>query len=173
MSVVVHSLSGASTLAIFGPLMAWSVYGRVKRNVGPQPLKERTLWIRIGILLAILIGFTRIDDLLLLSTAAGLALGAALAQFGLRLTRYEFTPGGNFYIPNAWVGMAVSLLFVARIGYRMFVIYGTDGGMAAAMTRTPLTMGLLALVIGYYLAYYGGVLRQAKRHPLLHQAQQT
>ena len=163
---VAHAMSGATSLAILGPLMAWSVYGRVKRNVGPQPLKERTLWIRLGVLLAILVGFSSADEMLLLSTAAGLAFGTALAQFGLKLTRYEFTPAGNFYVPNTWLGLAVSMLFITRIGYRMFVIFGTDGGMAAAMTRTPLTMGLLALVIGYYLAYYGGVLLQARRHPL-------
>jgi formate-dependent nitrite reductase membrane component NrfD len=36
--------------------------------------------------------------------------------------------------------------------------------MANAASRTPLTLGLLALVVGYYVAFYTGVILAARRH---------
>lgn len=168
MAVIAQSLSGGATLALLAPLMAWSIYGRYKRNVGRQPLKPRRLIIRIVILLTILCGFlaySNIDAPLLAATLAGLVLGAGIAQGGLRLTRFESTPAGDFYTPNTALGLAVSALFMLRIGYRMVVMATAAGGPATAFnaaSRTPLTMGLLALVIGYYLAFYVGVLRRPR-----------
>lgn len=43
---------------------------------------------------------------------------AALGVYGLRLTRFERTPTGLFYTPNAHLGIALSLLLVLRLGYR-------------------------------------------------------
>ena len=50
---------------------------------------------------------------------AGLAAGALLGVFGLRRTTFEPTPQGLYYTPNAHLGIALSLLFIARIAYRL------------------------------------------------------
>src|SRR5207253_5732067 len=54
--------------------------------------------------------------------AAAVAVGLGLAMWGLSLTRFERTPEGIFYTPNAHIGIALSLLLVARVLYRMFEI---------------------------------------------------
>ena len=50
----------------------------------------------------------------------GVVGGAALGRLGLRLTRFEQTPLGLFYTPNAHLGVALSLLFLGRLIYRVF-----------------------------------------------------
>ena len=168
MTVVAQGLSGGASLAIFAPLMAWSIYGRYKRNVGHQKLKPRTLVVRLFILAAILSGFlaySHIDGPLLAATVAGLVIGSAIGVWGLKLTRFEWSAEGDYYVPNTALGLAVSVLFILRIGYRL-VVTAEDGMGAAfsASSRTPLTMGLLALVVGYYLMFYAGILLAAHRH---------
>ena len=41
-------------------------------------------------------------------------------------TKFEVTPQGMFYTPNAHIGIALSLLFVGRVIYRMVVLYSMD-----------------------------------------------
>ncbi len=58
--------------------------------------------------------------------AGGVGLGSLLGLFGLNKTRFEPTPKGLFYTPNAHLGIALSLLFVARIVYRLFEVYAIE-----------------------------------------------
>jgi hypothetical protein len=95
----------------------------------------------------------------------GCAAGVALALWGLRLTRFERTAEGFFYTPNAYIGVGLSLVLVARILYRMEQLY--LGGAAPAsnpsFARSPLTLVIFGLVAGYYTCYAAGLLRWRKR----------
>ena len=57
---------------------------------------------------------------LLLGFGGGILLGAILGIFGLRLTKFETTDEGHFYIPNVYIGSALSLLLVGRIIYHFY-----------------------------------------------------
>ncbi len=94
--------------------------------------------------------------------AAGLAGGSVLAAYGLRLTRFEPTAEGMFYTPSAHLGIALSLLFVGRLVYRLVEMYSLDASVspaAASLALSPLTLLIVGLLAGYYVAYAIGLLR--------------
>jgi cytochrome b561 len=92
--------------------------------------------------------------------AGGLAVGAGLALWALRLTRFERTADGLFYTPSAHIGIALSLLLAARIAWRLFEL--RTGAAAAGGTdfvRSPLTLAVFGTLAGYYAAYAVGLIR--------------
>ena len=63
--------------------------------------------------------------------------------------------------------MALSLLLAGRLVYRYYVLGGMPGMGSqppAPPGQSPLTFGLLALLIGYYVAYAIGLLVVRHRH---------
>ena len=152
-------------LAVLIPVVVWRIYARFRRMVGRQRLSRVRPWITLAIFpvlvaLVALAGHFDFDRLRWL--AAGLAGGSALALYGLRLTRFEATPQGLFYTPNARLGIALSLLFVARIVYRIFEVYALRSSAspgAADFASSPLTQAVFGLLAGYYIAYAVGLLR--------------
>jgi hypothetical protein len=158
---------GISTIAVVVllPLIAWRMYSRIRRMVGRQKLSKVRPWITVVVfpLLVLLLATAAITHPERLAVlAAGLVVGVALAIYGLRKTAFEVTPQGLFYTPNAHLGIALSLLFAARIAYRLVEIYMLDPGMprdAQDFARSPLTLGVFGLLAGYYIAYAIGLIR--------------
>jgi hypothetical protein len=164
--------------ALLVPLFGFVLYRRVRRNIGRQSLRPTQLTVRIAMLalatVMIATSLARGADLQLW-LAAGTLPGIALAIYGLKLTRFEISPQGSFYTPNPYLGIAISMVLIARIVYRMIQVWpamqsarqaAEPGAMTvsplAMSTSTPITMALLGLVIGYYIAYCVGLLRHAR-----------
>jgi hypothetical protein len=158
---------------VIGCFILWAIYRRVRRNIGRQPVRPARMRSRmllltvIGALIAL--GATR-DFTLLGAMLAGLAAGAALGWFGLQHTRFEKTAQGEFYTPHTYIGLFVSLLLIARIAYRLLSILPSmhaaaqaDQNPLAAFQRSPLTLAIFGVLIGYYVCYYAGVLRASKK----------
>lgn len=157
--------SSTITLLVLLPLVAWRVYARFRRMVGRQRLSRVRPWVTLTIfpVLIVLLGFAAHAHLDRLGwLAVGLGFGALLGTFGLRKTRFEPTPEGLFYTPNAHLGIALSLLFVARIVYRLIEVYLIAPGMPNGVddfARSPLTLAVFGLLAGYYIRYAIGLLR--------------
>ena len=126
-------------------LYAWIFYRRVRRNIGRQPYQPGRMTFRIVLLtaLAAWLLFAVHHATVLAAGLGGLLGGVVLALVGLRLTRFESGPDGFFYIPNAYIGVGLSALFLGRLVYRFFTTGSLSGnpsmGMAAgrpAPTRT-------------------------------------
>jgi len=153
------------TLLVLLPLITWRVYARFRRMVGRQRLSRIRPWITLVIfpVLIVLLGFAAREHLdRLCWLAGGLGLGAWLGVFGLGKTRFEPTPQGLFYTPNAHLGIALSLLFVARIVYRLVEVYVISPGMPNGIgdfARSPLTLAVFGLLAGYYISYAVGLVR--------------
>jgi hypothetical protein len=98
----------------------------------------------------------------LYALAGGIVGGAVLGYYGHKHTKFEVTPQGLFYTPNAHIGIALSVLFLGRLLYRMFVMY-TGNPYAQQSTNdfaaSPLTLGIFGLLAGYYVAYAIGLTR--------------
>jgi hypothetical protein len=151
------------------PLIVWRMYSRVRRNVGRQPLSKIRPYITIGMfpLLVVLLGWgalrrPELATVLLAALAGGAAGGALLGYNGLRHTNCEGTPQGLFYTPNAHIGIALSLLFVGRVIYRMVFLYSQNPYAAQTpqdFSASPLTLGIFGLLAGYYVAYAVGLVR--------------
>jgi hypothetical protein len=163
-------LPGANVLPflVLIPLIVWRSYSRIRRSIGRQPLSKVRPWITLGVfplLIALLAWSAHARPELLWALAGGLVGGALLGVYGIRKTKFEATPQGLFYTPNAHLGIALSLLFVGRVIYRMVVLYSIDplaqqspGDFAAS----PLTLGIFGLMAGYYVAYALGLVRWAR-----------
>ena len=137
------------------------------------------MYVRIGLLLVV--------GCLLLTVAgrslafvgavlAGAAAGVALALWGAARTTFAWEANRLYYVPHTYTGVAVSLLFLGRLIYRLVQVYpamhAQHDALAAkqsfnspAMLRSPLTLGLFFVLVGYYVCYYIVVLRKAKLVP--------
>jgi cytochrome b561 len=108
---------------------------------------------------------------LVLGAFGGAVIGAGLGVLGLRLTRFEITPDGKeYYTPNAYIGAALISVVVGRLIYRFTTVAPMISQSApqadpfATVHSSPLTLGVLTVMIGYYLAYFIGILREGKKH---------
>jgi hypothetical protein len=91
-----------------------------------------------------------------------------LGLLGLQLTRFERgADGADVYIPNPWIGGALSALLLGRMVWRLAVVLPQMGTVAAhgapAIGNSPLTLLVLGLIIGYYISYYAGLLVHHRR----------
>jgi len=159
------------------------VYRRLRRSFGRQRLSPVRLGLRIALLLVLgcsLLPATIRTGALFAADVAGLLAGAALGVWGARRTRYERRDAQLYYVPHTISGVAVSLLLVGRLVYRLVSLYSINRAAGAigepgagadtlrglgspAMFHSPLTVGLLCVVIGYYVCYYGLVLFKSTR----------
>jgi hypothetical protein len=163
-----HSTGPTIIFLVLIPLLAWRLYSRFKRMVGRQPMSRVRPWITLVVfpLIIAMLGaatLSRPQGLWLL--VAGLLAGALLGIFGITKTRFETTAQGLFYTPNAHLGIALSLLFVARIAFRLVQVFTADPQAMQHgpndFARSPLTLCVFGLLAGYYVAYAIGLLRRA------------
>jgi hypothetical protein len=130
------------------------------------------LRLRIGVLavvgtLILVTSAARID--LVTPMLGGIVCGAVLAMVGLRHTRFEATPEGRFYTPHTYIGLFVSALFIGRILFRFLTLYGHPQSMTQASPtpfdqyqRSPLTLAIFGVLVGYYILFNLGVLRKSR-----------
>ena len=160
------------TPILVGALVIWGIYRRVRRNIGRQRVRAGRILARIAIFAlvgaVVVVGMAR-DIPMLTALLGGAAGGALLGQLGLRHTRFEVTSEGRFYTPHAYLGLAVTVLFVARLLYRVLMLdHGmltlpTHGGNPfAAYEKSPLTLAMFGAIVGYYVVYYAGVLQRTR-----------
>ncbi len=154
-------------------VVAWAIYRRVRRTIGRQPFEPKRMQARMGILalagvITLLFALRNVE--LAGAMLAGIAAGAALGYFGLRHTKFEITPQGQFYTPHLYIGLTVTLLFLGRLAYRFIYLYPAMNAAAqsnesafSSFQKSPLTLAIFGIVIGYYVAYYWGVIREVRR----------
>jgi hypothetical protein len=155
------------------------IFRRFRRSFGRQRVLPVRMRIRIGILLALgcsLLPVALQSGHFLVAEVAGVMAGIALGVWGAQRTRYRIYDGQLHYLPHTYTGVAVSLLFIGRLVYRMVELYsmnrvsGAGGELVESpgfppptMLKSPFTVGLLFVVIGYYVCYYSIVLWKSKR----------
>lgn len=155
--------------AIVVPLVAWRVYVRVRRNIGRQPYQPRRMVARIVIisLISVLIGWASLSHLeSFAALVGGIVLALPLAWFGVKLTKFDFTPEAKSYTPNTAIGIALSVLLVGRLAYRFVALASmgeTQSGPPPGLFQSPVTLLVFGVTAGYYIGYSVGVLVRAKQ----------
>lgn len=150
---------------LVGALLAWRIHARFRRLIGTQKLSPWRLRITLVLfpaLLAALAWASRAHPWHLAGLVFAVAAGAALAQWGLQRTRFEVRPGRLHYTPHARLGLALSLLFVARLvwrGVEMFWLAPEAAHGWAEFGRSPLTLAVFGLLAGYQVFYAVGLAR--------------
>ena len=158
---------------VFAILIPLALYRRFRRPFGRQPLRPKRMMVRIAIFVLIATLLTWSSRGFALEEIGGVLIGAALALWGASRTRFATENGQRYYVPHTYTGVAVSLLFVARLIYRLAQTSGalaTPGGAGAtapaagpqAAMQSPLTAGIFFVLIGYYVCYYSWVLWKSR-----------
>ena len=153
------------TVVLVVALVAWRVYSRIRRVIGRQRLSTVRPWLTVVVfplVLVLILATSLLHAMTAVAVVSGTAVGIALGLLGTRLTRFEVTPAGLFYTPNAHLGIALSLLLVLRIGYRIvtLAVQGHDlDPQSMQLGSSPLTMALFGTLAGYYVTYAIGLLR--------------
>jgi hypothetical protein len=169
--------SSAATLTVIAllPLVAWSIWRRVKRLVGRQPLSRVRPWVTLLLfppMLAMLAATAFVpphpQPLRLAWLGAGLVLGGAVGVWGLKRTRFDASGASGaslFYTPDSRIGIAISALFIARLVYRLadLAIHGPPPPQDTSFALSPFTLGPLGLLSGYFMIYAAGLVRQRRR----------
>ena len=148
------------------PLIVWRMYSRIRRLIGRQRSRAWRHWCAAILfpLLVVLLGLgVLMSPLALGALVAGLVAGVGLAAWGLRLTKFEKTDLGYFYTPSAHIGIALSVVFIARVGFRLAQVAALTGAEAQLATqdfgRSPLTLVIVGMMAAYYACYAIGLLR--------------
>ena len=154
-------------------LVAWRLYSRVKKLIGRQRSRAWRHWLTViffPVLLTILAIAALTHPDAEGALVLGLATGIGLAIWGLRKTKFETTGTDYYYTPNAHIGIALTLLLAARIGYRFYEISVLAATQSPAQMqdfgRSPLTLAVFGTLAGYYTAYAVGILRWRASTPL-------
>lgn len=99
----------------------------------------------------------------------GLLAGGALGFLGLALSHWEGAPGALHYTPNRWLVLAITVVVTARIFFGFWRAWnawqttpGSESWLAASGLAGSMAAG--AVVLGYYLTYWGGVWVRIRRH---------
>ena len=129
-------------------------YRRIRRQFGRQPYRPRRTMLRIVVLSLVACGMLAMGALaprLGPALAIGGIAGAMLGWLALRHTRVAIVAGAREYVPNPWIGGLIALLLVARLAWRGYHFEHFDPAMRAGTQFSPLTCGLLAALVAYYL----------------------
>ena len=100
---------------------------------------------------------------------AGILGGCLLGLIGLGLTEWEVTPRTLHYTPNRWLILTITLIVTVRLGFgfwRAWSAWHNTPDTASWLAQSGLagSMSIGAVVLGYYLVYWAGLWRRAKRH---------
>lgn len=101
----------------------------------------------------------------------GLLAGGCLGFVGLALSHWEGEPGSLHYTPNRWLVLTITVLVTARILFgfwRAWNAWQTAPGVESWLAASGLagSMAAGAVVLGYYLTYWGGVWLRIRQHRL-------
>jgi membrane protein CcdC involved in cytochrome C biogenesis len=157
-------------------LIAFILYRRIRRTIGYQKLAQGRMTFRMVALAAVgalmlVAGAAR--PVVYLYDLVGIAAGIVLAYYAIRTTTFERRGDSWYYRPNAWVGAVLLVLFIGRLGYRLYedyILFKSGSAMYAqgqqpqftAYYHDPSTTLILFALIAYYVVYYSFVIRNAK-----------
>ena len=166
---------------LFAALLVFAIYRRFRRSFGRQPLRPARMTLRIVLLAAVscaLLPLAWRSAQFLTAELAGAALGIGLGLWGAQRNRFLMHGGRLHYLPHTYAGIAVSLLFLGRLAFRVVQVYtgvqashaahvdgGADPSQAfapASMVSSPLTVAIFFVLAGYYACYYSWVLWKSK-----------
>lgn len=98
---------------------------------------------------------------------AGIGAGLLAGILGLWSSRFEATPQGLFYTPNAWLILALTVLVTARIVMGLVEVWrywkGRDALAMIPVLDHASLFAVAGLLIGYYLSYTWGLRRRLPR----------
>lgn len=150
------------------PLSLWQRYrlGKARRKAWPWLVKLNA-WLLL-VSACVFLASMALTGLwwpgALAYAAGGLVAGLLLGIAGLWLSRFERTPQGLFYTPNAWLILALTVLVTLRIALGFVELWrywqGTQALAAVPVFAHASLFAVAGLLLGYYLSYTWGLRRK-------------
>lgn len=160
------------------PLLVWRIYSRLKKLVARQKSqlwRHRLVAFGVPALIVFLATTTKFEILPLSSLGAGVLAGGWMGVLGIKLSRFEQVGKDYYFTQHRYLGLAITMLFIARLLYRGMEIYlNTRLDVPVPpppFGQSPLTMAAYGMVTGYYAAYAWGLLRWRQRNKPLEAAE--
>lgn len=163
------------SVIIIVALILFSIFRRVRRNIGWQELNSGRMMFRVVIFLVIGVLFLiggAVHPISLISDVVGVLLGVILAFYSAGLTRFEQREKSLYYRPNTWIGSIVIAIFLIRFIYRFATIFvqgNLTGGGKEGMQNFSYTIGnswtagFMLIMFAYYVFYYIILIRKQKQ----------
>lgn len=153
-------------------IICFFIYRRTKRTIGFQKLAKGRLKFRLTLfsilgIAIFLLGF--VHPIHFIGYLIGLAAGAGLGLTAIRHTRFEHRADGWYYRTHLWIEIAVLVLFLSRIIYRVafIALSPTPANMNPAdltqFTKDPVTAGVFFIIVSYYILFFGYLLREESK----------
>lgn len=157
---------------VVGALVVYRIFGRLRRTFTWQQLKPgrlRFVTILFGVVGVLFFIEGALYPISLISDIAGVLAGVVLAGYGFVHTQFERQGSQLMYRPNAWIGGVVTILFVGRLAYRIYLISQTSGDGQGAQWADQMggaghtwTSGLMLIMFAYYATYNLLLLRKLR-----------
>jgi len=154
---------------LLAAFIIWRFYSRIRRMVVRQKLSKVRPWITVCVFPIALVLFAVLSishGVDLASLFGGTVVGIGLGLYGTRLTRFENTPEGMYYTPNAHLGVALSALLIARVGYRYFTAssdsWPPQPAFGPGNPGSWITLLIFGMMAGYYVTYAIGLIRWSR-----------
>lgn len=148
-------------VAVLG--VAFMLYRRVRRQFGRQryrPVESVVRLVVLGIAALLLCAAAAYVPRAAAPMAGGAIAGLIVGLAALRHTHVEGGPTA-YYTPSPWIGAGLTLVILGRVVWRVASGGFTAGG--AQPPPSPLTLGLVCVLVAYYLVYGVGLARQVGR----------
>lgn len=153
-------------LLVLIPLLVWRIYARLRQLTGRRRSRLWRHWgaALLGPALLGALALAAMPDRLALSClGAGALAGAWCGWWEMRLTRFENNRQGLFHTPHRHLGLALTMLFVARLIQHGLELYLNSRAALPApppeFVRSPLTLLGGGLLAAYFGACGWGLLR--------------
>ncbi len=153
------------------PLSLWQRYrlGKMRRRALPWLVKLNA-WLLLFSTLLFGLGMLVTGHWwpgALRHAAIGLGAGLLLGCMGLWSSRFERTPQGLYYTPNAWLALLLTLVVAARIAMGFVELWrrwrGSETLAVLPSFEHASLFAVAGLLIGYYLAYQWGLRWRLRR----------
>jgi hypothetical protein len=156
------ALGPSVTPLLMTGLVGLAYFRRISGSFGRQTWRPVRAGIRLALLSLALLALLAAALYLPgagLAIGLGLAAGAVLAGFALKHVHAELVGGAATYTPNPWIGGALSLLLLGRLLWRMGSggVGALAGGAAYGQNASPLTLGIAAMLVAFYVVNTAGL----------------
>lgn len=160
-------------------LILFGLYRRVRRTVGFQYLVRRQLTVRMVLFailaLAILSGGAA-NPISYVADAFGIVIGGIIAYISARTTHFEMRNDRWGYTQHRWIGIGLIGLLIVRLLVEFIglshvgigkIQQASNQGAPQSYYMNPWTVGILMLLVAYYIGYYIFLLRKVRAlaHP--------
>lgn len=146
--------------------IGWAYYRRIRGSFGRQPWRPVRTGVRLG-LLALAAAMLGMAAVFVpggaLPVVGGAVVGGLLGLLALRHTHIGWHEGLRCYTPNPWIGAALGVLLVGRLAWRVGSGALTGGAAQMGQNASPLTLGIGATLVGYYLVQGVGLALAMRR----------